>query len=160
MNVSGDMLEAIYQATRRLEQAWLPTIPSAHEFFAYEPLPWGQFIDLIEQASGLTEGRRFLDVGCGIGTKLIVMHYLGWEVAGVERHPPYAHAARLLVPEAEEVTPRDVFDIDRFDADVVYSYRLAVNDDRQAEVEAHLSAHMTPGSVLVLPNRHPEIRVI
>lgn len=152
-------MEALYQTTFRLERAWLPPTPDASEFFAYDPLPWAIFLPLVEQASSLTEGRRFLDVGCGIGTKLVTMHYLGWTVAGIERYPPYAHAARILVPEAH-IQTIDVFDVDEFDADVVYSYRLGVTETTQALVEEHIAAGMRPGSVLVLPVRPDPVRVI
>ena len=159
MEVGESEFEALYQATKRLENAWMPPVPDATEFFAYDPLPWALFLPLIEQAASLVPGRRFLDVGCGIGTKLLFMHYLGWKVAGIERHPPYAHAARSLVPEAHVQTV-DVFDLGEFDADVVYSYRLGVTEALQAEVEAHITARMRPGTVLLLPGRADEARVI
>jgi SAM-dependent methyltransferase len=157
MNVNEQQMEALYQATYALERCLMPPIPDATEFFAYDPLPWAIFLPLIEHAADLTEGRRFLDVGCGIGTKLAYMRYLGWEVAGIERHEPYAQAARVI--SEAEVAVADVFEVETFDADVVYSYRLGVTEETQGRVEAHLLGRMRPGAVLVLPTRPPEVRV-
>lgn len=160
MDVSDEALEALYQATYRLERAWMPPTPDASKFHAYDPLPWAIFLPLIEQGiEAAPPSRRFLDVGCGIGTKLLFMHYLGWQVAGIERHPPYAHAARLLVPEAE-VTPLDAFDVESFDADIVYAYRPCIADDLQERLEDHIIRRMPPGSVLLLPARPDPVRVI
>lgn len=152
-------LEAVHQTLFRLEQRWLPPTPDAHVHFAYDPLPVALFFPGIRQASELTEGRRFLDVGCGIGTKLALMYVMGWRVTGIDRHEPYAKIARELVPEAN-VMVADAFDVASFDADLVYMYRPMVSDADEERLEAHVMRHASPGTVCFFPTRPPEVRVV
>ncbi len=128
-------------------------------FFAYDPLPVAIFLPGIRAASAMTAGRRFLDVGCGIGTKLALMAGLGWEVAGIDRHPPYIESALDLCPEAE-LTVADLRDTETFDADLVYMYRPGVSDETASALEAHVEARVRPGTVLFFPTRRsPEVWV-
>lgn len=147
-----DAWEAVHQTLHRLEKRWLPPIPDAHVFFAYDPLPIREFFPQIEVATAATTGRRFLDVGCGIGTKLALMHVLGWQVAGIDRHEPYIAVARELVPEAT-LTQADLRDVDCFDADLVYMYRPGVSEQMASALERHVIERMRPGSLLFLPTR-------
>lgn len=147
-----DAWEAVHQTLFRLEQRWLPPTPDADVFFAYDPLPVAMFFPTIEVAAKETAGRRFLDVGCGIGTKLALMHVLGWQVAGIERHEPYAATARELVPEAA-VTTTDLRDVELFDADLVYMYRPGVSDEMASTLECHVAERVRPGTLLFLPTR-------
>lgn len=135
-------------------------IPPNDVWHAYDPLPFWEFLAGIRIASELTEGRRFLDLGCGIGTKLAIMHGLGWDVTGVEHHAPYVEAARELIPEAS-VHLGDICDLVPIEADLVYMYRPAVSDDLEAEVERVVLDWGKPGTVMFWPFRHtPEVWVI
>ena len=145
----------------RLEQRWnvLP-IPDADVWHAYDPLPPALFLPGLRQAAELTQGRRFLDVGCGIGRNMALAWSLGWQVAGIERHGPYAEAARELLPEAD-VYCEDAFDVDSFDADLVYMYRPARADAAEEWLEAHVLACLRPGTVCFFPTRRdPEVWVV
>jgi 2-polyprenyl-3-methyl-5-hydroxy-6-metoxy-1,4-benzoquinol methylase len=153
-------LEAIHQTLHRLEQRWVLPIPDAHTWFAYHPLPIAMFLPGIRQASELTDGRRFLDIGCGIGTKLALMHTLGWEVAGIDRTEHYLDAARELIPEAT-LTHADALALNSFNADLVYMYRPAVSDKLETELERHVLAHVKPGTVCFFPTRRqPDVWII
>lgn len=151
--MTPDAWEAVHQTLFRLEQRWLPPYPpEADVFFAYDPLPVADFFPTIEVASSATSGRRFLDVGCGIGTKLALMHVLGWQVAGIDRHLPYLEVAHDLVPEAT-LTHADLRDVEMFDADLVYMYRPGVTEDTAAALERHVAQRVVPGTLLFLPTR-------
>lgn len=156
---SEEILEALHQTTYCLERPLAGPIPDASTFFAWEPLPWAIFLDGLRRAAPLVQGRRFLDVGCGIGTKLAFMHYLGWQVAGIDRHSPYIETAEKVAPFAQ-LTTADAFDVQEFDADLVYAYRPCVHEDLQLQLEDHLAAHMDAGAVLWLPCRPDSVRVI
>lgn len=152
-------LEALHQTLHRLERRWVLPIPNADIWFAYDPLPLALFLPGIRVAAALTSGPRFLDIGCGIGTKLALMHVLGWQTAGIDRCEHYAAAARELVPEAE-VRTVNAFDIDCFDADLVYMYRPAVSDELESKLEEHVLERVAPGTVCFFPLRHvPEVWV-
>lgn len=144
--------EALHGAFHRLETRWHNPITEPSEFHGWDPLPFWMFLDGIRQCADLTDGRRFLDVGCGIGTKLAIMYHLGWQVAGLDRHQPFVEAARELVPEAS-VTHADALDADEFDADVVYMYRPAKSDALEEKLEAHVLEHVEVGTVLFFPTR-------
>lgn len=159
-SASPEEFQAIHETFHRLEQRWnLLPIPEVDGFHAYDPLPPAEFLPLVREAARLARGRRFLDLGCGIGRNLSIAYSLGWQVSGVDRHRPYVEAARELLPEAE-IVEADIFDLDRFDADVVYMYRPAVGDDLEDDLEAHVIGRLAPGTVLLLPVRPWPVRVI
>lgn len=59
------------------------------------------------------------------------------------------------------MTTADIFDVDRFDADLVYMYRPARSDYLEERLEAHVLEHAEPGTVMFWPLRHdPEVWVI
>src|SRR6266576_6003049 len=94
----------------------------------YEPLPLADFIAGVRAAEPHVNGRRFLDVGCGLGAKLGFMHYLNWNVVGIDINPKYCLHAQELYPFAD-ITCADAFDVDHFDADLVYMYRPMVSEE-------------------------------
>lgn len=157
--MNGEEQEAVLGVLVRLGTRWVLPTPDADVWHAYDPLPFWLFLDGIRAATHLATGRRFLDVGCGIGDKLALMHHLGWQVAGIDRHPPYVDAARELVPEAD-VSCGDAMDADSFDADLVYMYRPAVADALEERLEAHVLERIRPGTVCFFPTRRvPEVWV-
>lgn len=152
MDITEVELEAIHQTFFRLETRWVGSLPDASVYFGYDALPIAEFLPSIQEAMRLTSGRRFIDIGCGIGTKLALMHCLGWQVAGLDRHLPYIETARELVPEADLIHA-DLREIDRFDADLVYMYRPGVSEELEAELERHVTERMQPANMLFLPDR-------
>jgi SAM-dependent methyltransferase len=148
--------ETVYQTISRLEQRWIPpSIPDHSRYFAYDPLPPALFFPGLKAAAEVANGTRFLDVGCGIGTKLAMAHYLGFEVAGIDRHEPYIEMARELVPEAELVVA-DLEDVKKFDADIIYMYRPGKSERMATRLEKHVVAHAKKGAVVFLPTRNPK----
>ncbi len=150
-------LEALLGLFQRLERRWVLPTPDATVWHAYDPLPFWQFLDGTRVAEQMTEGRRFLDLGCGIGSKLALMHALGWSVEGVDHHEPYVEAARELVPEAT-VEHGDIRDLSSIDTDLVYMYRPARSDELEVELEQHVLSIVPAGTVCFFPFRHrPEV---
>lgn len=157
MTVRHDAFLALDQTIMRLEDrlvTGLGEVFSADpqgEFYAYHPLPMPEFL---RGMAACGEPGSFLDLGCGIGTKMLVAYLLGWQVSGVEWNPAYATLARLLVPEAE-VEVGDVRDADPRGFDVVYSYRLVVDLDAQQELNASIAGRMTRGSLFFCAGSDP-----
>lgn len=158
--LTGPEREAVHGAMHRLERRWnvLP-IPNDPQWHAYEALPFWDFLAAIRRASELTDGRTFLDVGCGIGTKLAIMYSLGWTVTGIDHHLPYVEAARELVPEAT-VEHGEILEQTTFQSDLVYLYRPARPLDLEIELEQYVLDRVSPGTVCFFPLRHdPEVWV-
>lgn len=149
-----DWLEAIHQTYVRLGARWVAPFDASPDFYDYTPWPIKDFMEAMEMAAEATQGRRFFEAGCGIGTKLALMSILGWQVTGLDRYQPYLDAAAELVPEATLILG-DVTDVNRFDADVVFMYRPAVDDDLEAIMEKHLADCVAPGTVLLVPPETP-----
>lgn len=129
-------------------------------FYAHYPLPIPEFLAGMAVCDRETPGtpRSFVDLGCGFGGKLVVAHYLGWDVAGVEIRPEYAAIAGRLAPEADIVVADVTTIISRFDLrafDVVYSYRLMVDLEAQHELNAAVVARMRPGALYFCAGSDP-----
>jgi SAM-dependent methyltransferase len=146
-------LDAVEEALRRLEAAWLPAPPGEAVHFGYVPLSLAEFLSGLEICRRHAPGRRFLDLGCGIGRAMLLASGLGWDVTGIEHYAPYAASARSLVPEATvlECEAEQFGGYDRFD--VVYSFRLCVDDRDQLALEQRIVSRMHPGAVIFLGHR-------
>lgn len=143
---------AVDQTVQRLEGLLAPRFPDEQRFDLVS-LPLPEFCQAVDEL-GPAGGRRFLDVGCGIGTKLAVAYFLGWgDLTGIELRADYAATASFVCPEAEVIVA-DAMEWDGFDAfDVVYMYRPFVDDADQAALEARIVAQARPGTTLVWPQR-------
>lgn len=149
--IRHDHLLALDQAIVRLETGWVDYHGDT-EWFDAHPLPMPEFLRGMDVCG---EPGRFIDLGCSMGTKMLVAYLLGWEVAGVEMYPDYAAAARRLVPEATIHTcdVRETPDLDTYD--VVYSYRLCVDLDAQHELNRWIVDHMRPGALYFCAGSDP-----
>ena len=148
-------LEAIYQVFNRLEQRWVTPGFGDPRFWEWEGLPMAEFLRGTQEAEKRTSGRRFIDVGCGIGIKLSFMHHLGWDVTGIDHHQPYLEAAQELIPEATLIHA-DLREVQSYDYDLVYMYHPAIKDDLELELEHHVVERMKSGNILFLPGRYTE----
>lgn len=147
-----DALTAADQTLQAVERLVAPPHPEdAHGLYGWEPLPLPLFLTGM-RAIGAAGPRRFLDAGCGIGTKVHLARMLGWQnVAGLERHRPYAEIAARLCPWAH-IALGDARTFEGYDGfDVVYSYRLCVDDDAQRSLERLISSRMRSGTVAFFP---------
>lgn len=150
--VIHDEIDALDQTLHRLDRFVAGKCPEETEFYGYVALPLSQFLDGLKVCTSAT-GRRFLDVGCGIGRALLIAYLTGWDVTGIEHHLPYADVARRLIPEAEIIGCK-ANDFDRYgDFDVVYSYRLCVNDDDQEALEKLIVSQMKSGAIAFFGHR-------
>ena len=73
--------------------------------YSYIPLELDNFGIQLQTAAGMVKGPiHFVDVGCGIGTKLITANELvrPAKVTGIEIHKPYVTVARNLVKSYAE----------------------------------------------------------
>lgn len=148
-------LIALGTAVDRLEAAWLPVEQYAHpEFYDYQATPLPLFMDGLLLLREIAPGGRFLDVGSGIGTKLIIANQMGFEVHGIEVRSYYLAISRLLCPEAqvELADARGYAGYGNFD--VIFCYRPLIREDAQRALEILLTEQMRPNAILFLPYRN------
>ncbi len=145
-------LLAVDQVLQRLETIIAPRFVSDTAYDLVS-LPMPDFCRGMEEI-GIAGPRRFLEVGCGIGSKLAAAFFLGWgDLTGVELRPEYADLARKVCPEAEIICA-DAFDFDGYgDFDVIYQYRPFIEDMDQDRLETHILARAKPGTVMFWPQR-------
>jgi 2-polyprenyl-3-methyl-5-hydroxy-6-metoxy-1,4-benzoquinol methylase len=107
-----------------------------------------EFLAGMTIVSNAGSGRRFLDVGSGIGTKLALASSLEFDVHGIECYSPYIEVSKRLFPDLPVThCTAEVFDrYDRFD--VVYCYRPCVKPEDQNALNRHISERMRSGALL------------
>jgi SAM-dependent methyltransferase len=106
------------------------------------------FIRLLAESMPAIQGPKFLDVGCGPGTKMQAARALfGLNVAGLEIVPEMAQAAREAALRVAEVDARSWLGYG--EADVIFMNRPIVPPER---LERHVMRLMKPGAVLISVN--------
>ena len=140
-------------ALRQLADAVKPEVDEVAGRYENIPADPEHFIELICQARKLTSGRSFIDIGCGIGTKLAIACAIGLEVAGLDFRPEYLELAGRVAPGAELLLgDAEAFDgYDRFD--VVYSFQILTEFEPLEALEHLYAERIAPGAVLVLLGR-------
>lgn len=154
----ADELAWLDETLARLERPWIPErrMPPDNRRFPYIAYSPAGFVATM--APLYAQGcRSFLDVGCGIGIKLLLARMLGFEtVVGVEIDDGYAAIAASLVPEALLVV-EDAFDFGRYDEfDVIYSFHPCVDVREQQRLERVIAERARAGAVLYLPSGRSE----
>lgn len=105
---------------------------------------------LLLAAWNVTPGRRFLEVGCGIGTKMQLAQNLGFNTFGIEIVPELAAEARREGLNVIGVDARSWPGYAEFDT--VYVNHPLLDSSAEQEFERELHQAMRPGSVLVAVN--------
>ena len=119
-------------------------------------------------ARGRTQGLRFLDIGCGGGTKVLAATRYFDQCSGLEYDAGFAAAAQKtlagLAPAAR-VIHGDALAYDGYgECDVIYAYRPITEDARLADLYARVVAQARPGTLLIAaygtyPALRPEIPI-
>lgn len=133
-----------------------------HGCFADIPMPIQDFDLLITAAYRLrhllggTRDLRFLDVGCGGGTKVFAATRLFRWCDGLEYDPVYAAAGQrtisILCPEMCQIFQGDGVTWENYsDYDVIYFYRPLKDDALLDEMAHHIIATARPGTILLAP---------
>ena len=126
----------LLQGGDRVRQGWIP-------------FQVADFTAIMTEVMAVTDGVSFLDVGSGIGTKMLVASRLfGLTTAGIEFSQDLA-----AVSAKRRCTPVYVGDALNWpgsygDYDIVWMYRPFRDEELQAQLEQRVYAEMKPGAVL------------
>lgn len=152
--VARSISDIIGEANYR-DQVWLTKHRELREdtqSYGWEPYPAASFVNLLTIAMGQTRNQgMFIDVGCGIGTKVRIAEAMGLDAYGVELFPEYVAEARRTGMRVQQYDVRtDGFDYSRYD--IVYINHPLRDTVAQDAVEYRLQDRMKPGAVLITVN--------
>lgn len=131
--------------------------------FHYIPLPMEQFATQMEVLEGLMGARnsdlKFIDVGCGLGTKMVAANaILHCQVFGIEKDPKYVRIARqLLGGKGSRYQSKIPSHAIRGDAlkhsykpyDIIYFYCPMLCDKLQVKLEQRIIATAKKGAYIL-----------
>lgn len=80
------------------------------------------------------EGRRFLDVGCGLGNKVWIAQSMGFDAYGLEINPKYAAIAIECVGANRIFCQDGIHFPDYGEYDVIYFYNPMPSDDLESAI--------------------------
>lgn len=162
-NSSDPVLAFIEKAFHKLANPQAQDEASAiHGCFADIPMPLKLFDALMSSAYrvSLVQDRaapvRFLDVGCGGGTKVFAATRYFPEAVGLEYDPGYAKAAqqtmRVIKAKQCSIIHGDALTFESYgDYDVIYFYRPIHSDELLSAMQQRIIQNSRPGTILVAP---------
>lgn len=148
-------LRAIDLLVKHLESSLAPNVTTIAGQYGPIPLSPSIFaygltraVDAMAMSNSTT--LSFLDVGCGIGAKLLLAEWMfpNLKCEGIESHPTIAKVAWVL---GANVKIADAFEWDEYDRfDIVYAYRPCSDWDMEERLERRVMSCMREGAVLFL----------
>ena len=138
---------AVIRAVQETEHQWLRAGDAKSPYLSWMPFQAGEFLSILFECVPQLYGRKFLDVGCGPGTKMqLAAHFFGLQPYGIEVDPVMAAAAEPhgFVATSDALHITDSYD--RFD--LVWMYRPFRNKDLQFQLDCRVMKEMKPGAIL------------
>jgi SAM-dependent methyltransferase len=144
-----DALREAMKAAARLEKEWRGKIPDNDKSRCpWMPFPMSAYILLLDEAFLAAPGNRFLDVGAGVGSKMLrARDTYGLDITGIEIVPEYAAEAGRA---GLDVRLGDALDFrDYGDYDLIWLYRPFRDPGLQADLERIIWDQMAPGAIVM-----------
>lgn len=140
------------QLAARLDREWMGRVPGTdHRYTPWMPYSIPEFLMMALEALPEADGDTFLDIGAGVGTKmLLAREILGLDVHGIERVPEYAAQARQLGLDVEEADAAGWKGYG--DYSLIWFNRPFRDRDAQAGLEARVWEEAAPGAVVICAN--------
>lgn len=132
--------------------------------FTYIPFCLDRFETQLKIVSGMLSASRvtdfrFVDVGCGIGTKVLVARESGFDAYGIEKSLRYVKVAKKLLEgyenknwypkKKDRIILGDALRADYRLYDVIYFYRPFINHEKQTALEKRIVAHAKEGAIVM-----------
>ena len=159
LQLSEREVSALYNTMCGLESRWIPSVSGEGREGSHPAVsfPLWSFVRGIQRAEAyfiekrLGRMPRFLDVGCGIGTKVLLVQQWGWEADGLDFVPEYCEAARELCGALSAITCVDAREYDNYGTyDLVYAYRPLVDMDETMKLTIWMAEQLKPGALMFL----------
>jgi SAM-dependent methyltransferase len=144
-----DVVRASMQLAARLEREWSGKLPDTDKSRCpWMPYPMHAYISLLDEAFAAAPGNRFLEIGCGPGSKMIrARDTYGLDVTGIEIVPEYAAEAGRHGLDVRLGDALDFADYGGFD--LIWLYRPFRDPDAQAALEKTIWDQMAPGALVI-----------
>lgn len=115
----------------------------------YPELTDKRYLALLDQFGGITTGRRFLDVGCGLGAFVRLANRNGWKGRGIDLAE---HAIDIGKAHGIPVEPCNFFDLraDREEFDLISMFEFIEHVPAPGRFIAHARELLAPGGLLYL----------
>jgi SAM-dependent methyltransferase len=156
MTNHAQLIRSTIGAVVALDAEWRTSPAGRDDLSTYLPYmptpPWPDFVALLAEAlPEAVTGDRFLEIGAGVGTRMMLAEAVfGLDVHGVERVPEYVKAARERGLQVDEA---DALGWDGYGGyDIVFFNRVFADQDSQARLEQQVYAGMKPGAVVIAAN--------
>lgn len=159
---AGDgLLDVIHRMMKSVEQDDAAKAAGAH---ADVPYPFSRFMAHAQAARRVCLSRgtpppfRFLDVGCGVGLKVLAAQQLFETADGIEVDPGYARLARALL-EQPAAGSGTVFEADAMsfedygNYDVIYLFQPIRDSGAMQALEQRIVRTARPDTLIVAPYR-------
>lgn len=118
--------------------------------FSFVPFPCGFFVDLLLDIFfllGQDRSKKFLDVGCGLGSKVMLASVL-FDAYGIEYDERQVSIANNL--NIKRVGKADGMTFDKYDEfDVIYYFRPIHDKEQYKLFETNIHQKMKPGALVV-----------
>ena len=147
---------AVCEALNSVEGAILPQIADPEFSAGYQPMWRGPFIEGVQAGLAAIDKPevRFLDLGCGIGTSLLIAAALDSRIDpwGVDIVPEYCRVASILFGERGHIIQADIrrWDHEFSQYDFIFVFRPLIDYAETRALEDRLQTRMRSGSVLFL----------
>lgn len=128
--------------------------------FKYIPLAIPQFVQQIEFAQmlmlykGIIEP-SFIDVGCGVGTKVLIAAIHGFRAEGLEIDPEYVKIAKRLnecrdyCSNSFTIWEGNALEHNFAHYDVIYFYCPFADEAKERRLESHIVKSAHPGALIL-----------
>lgn len=142
-------LNILTVAFHNIESSHLSDPKKSEKIHDWVPFPCGSFVDMCLDAffmMGQDSSKKFLDIGCGIGTKVMLADVV-FDAYGFDLNEEYLNLAKQI--GCKKVWKQDAFVYDNYkEFDFVYFYAPFKDESLELEFETRVYQQMKPGSLL------------
>jgi trans-aconitate methyltransferase len=154
MSERAGEIRRLLKYVQELDRDWQKAIPDADtdRHTPWMPMPVADYLVLLIEAITEAGDGDFLEIGCGIGTRMLLAREIfGLDVHGFDRVPDYIQQARTLgLQHAEVADAAHWTGYEKYA--IVFFNRPFRNRAAQAELEARVWLEMAPGAVVIAAN--------
>jgi trans-aconitate methyltransferase len=146
-------LRELLGVVRQVDRKWQKQVAVPEMYTPWMPADVAQYLVLLIEAVAEAPGEKFLEIGCGPGTKMLLARDAladMLDVSGFDRVPEYVEAARDLGLDAVVC---DAFDYPSYGrADIVFFNRPFRDRDTQRDLERLVYSKIRRGAVVICMN--------